>query len=123
MLFRSGTLLTPDNAIDTTTGTIKLKATFPNPQDKLWPGLFINAHLQIGTAHDAVTVPPDAIQHGPDGLYVYVVGPNSTVSRDPITAGYQTAQLAIVTKGLNGGEEVVVGGQSRLQAGTRIAVR
>jgi multidrug efflux system membrane fusion protein len=118
-----GTLLTPDNTIDTTTGTIKLKATFPNPQDKLWPGLFINAHLQVGTAHDAVTVPPDAIQHGPDGLYVYVVGPNSTVSRDPITAGYQTAQLAIVTKGLNGGEEVVVGGQSRLQAGTRIAVR
>jgi membrane fusion protein, multidrug efflux system len=118
-----GTLLTPDNTIDTTTGTIKLKATFPNPQDKLWPGLFINAHLQIGTANDAVTVPPDAIQHGPDGLYVYVVGPNSTVSREPITAGYQTAQLAIVTKGLNGGEEVVVGGQSRLQAGTRIAVR
>ena len=118
-----GTLLTPDNAIDTTTGTIKLKATFPNPQDKLWPGLFINAHLQIGTAHDAVTVPPDAIQHGPDGLYVYVVAPNSTVSRDPITAGYQTAQLAIVTKGLNGGEQVVVGGQSRLQAGTRIAIR
>jgi membrane fusion protein, multidrug efflux system len=118
-----GTLLTPDNTIDTTTGTIRLKATFPNPQDKLWPGLFINAHLQIGTAHDAVTVPPAAIQHGPDGLYVYVVGPNSTVSREPITAGYQTAQLAIVTKGLNGGEEVVVGGQSRLQAGTRIATR
>jgi multidrug efflux system membrane fusion protein len=118
-----GTLLTPDNAIDTTTGTIKLKATFPNPQDKLWPGLFINAHLQIGTAHDAVTVPPDAIQHGPDGLYVYVVGPNSTVSREPITVGYQTTQLAIVTKGLNGGEEVVVGGQSRLQVGTRIAAR
>ncbi len=118
-----GTLLTPDNTIDTTTGTIKLKATFPNPQDKLWPGLFINAHLQVGTAHDAVTVPPDAIQHGPDGLYVYVVGPNSIVSREPITAGYQTAQLAIITKGLNGGEQVVVGGQSRLQAGTRIAVR
>jgi multidrug efflux system membrane fusion protein len=118
-----GTLLTPDNMIDTTTGTIRLKATFPNPQDKLWPGLFINAHLQIGTAHDAVTVPPDAIQHGPDGLYVYVVGANSTVSRQPITAGYQTAQLAIVTKGLNGGEAVVVSGQSRLQAGTRIAVR
>ncbi len=118
-----GMLLTPDNTIDTTTGTIKLKATFPNPQDRLWPGLFINAHLQVGTAHDAVTVPPDAIQHGPDGLYVYVVGPNSTVSREPITAGYQTPQLAVVTKGLNGGEEVVVGGQSRLQAGTRIAIR
>jgi membrane fusion protein, multidrug efflux system len=118
-----GTLLTPDNTIDATTGTIRLKATFPNPQNKLWPGQFINAHLQTGTAHDAVTVPPSAIQHGPDGLYVYAVGPNSTVTRDPVTIGYQTTQLSIVTKGLSGGEDVVVGGQSRLQSGTRIAAR
>ncbi len=68
-------------------------------------------------------MPPSAIQHGPDGLYVYAVGPNSTVTRDPVTIGYQTTQLAIVTKGLSGGEDVVVGGQSRLQSGTRIAAR
>lgn len=121
--FDQGTLLTPDNAIDTTTGTIRLKATFPNKDNKLWPGQFINAHLQIRVAHDAVTVPPSAIQHGPDGLYVYVVGTNSTVQRQPVNVGYQTEQTAIVTKGLNGGEEVVVNGQSRLQAGTRIATR
>ena len=54
-----GALLTPDNTIDATTGTIELKATFPNPQNRLWPGQFINAHLQIGTAQDAVTVPPE----------------------------------------------------------------
>ena len=76
-----GTLLTPDNTIDTTTGTIRLKATFPNKQEKLWPGQFINAHLQIGTAHDAVTIPPAAIEHGPDGLYVYVVKPDATIAR------------------------------------------
>ena len=111
-----GTLLTPDNTIDATTGTIRLKATFPNSQDKLWPGQFINAHLQIGTEHDAVTVPPSAIQHGPDGLYVYAVGASSTVTRDPVAVGYQTAQLAIVTKGLSVGEEIVVSGQSRLQS-------
>ena len=75
-----GTLLTPDNTIDDTTGTIRLKATFPNKDGQLWPGQFINAHLQIGLAHDAVTVPPAAIEHGPDGLYVYVVRPDATVA-------------------------------------------
>ena len=84
-----GTLLTPDNTIDATTGTIRLKATFPNPENKLWPGQFINAHLQTGTAHDAVTVPPSAIQHGPDGLYVYVVESGLHGTRDPVTIGYQ----------------------------------
>lgn len=122
-LLDQGTLLTPDNTIDTTTGTIRLKANFPNPRDRLWPGQFINAHLEVGTARNAVTVPPDTIQHGPDGLYVYTVGSDATVSRTPVAVGYQTAQLAIVTKGLSAGEEVVIGGQSRLQAGTRIAAR
>jgi multidrug efflux system membrane fusion protein len=116
-----GTLLTPDNTIDTTTGTIRLKATFPNPHNKLWPGQFINAHLQIGATRNAVTVPPGAIEHGPDGLYVYVVGPDSIAKRQPVTIGYQTAQLAIVATGLSGGETVVVNGQSRLQQGTRVA--
>ncbi len=118
-----GTLLTPDNTIDPTTGTIRLKATFPNPQNKLWPGQFINVHLQTVIAHDAVTVPPSAIQHGPDGLYVYTVGPNATVTRDPVTVGYQTSLVAVVAKGLSGGETVVVSGQSRLQSGTRIAAQ
>jgi len=118
-----GTLLTPDNAIDPTTGTIRLKATFPNAQNRLWPGQFINARLQVDVAQDAVTVAPAAIQHGPDGLYVYTVGPNATVARTPVTVGYQTAQTAIVTHGLAAGAQVVVNGQSRLQAGTRIAAR
>ena len=117
-----GTLLTPDNTIDTTTGTIRLKATFPNTQNRLWPGQFINAHLQIGMARDAVTVPPAAIEHGPDGLYVYVVEPDATVASQPVAIGYQTDKLALVTSGLAGGETVVVDGQSRLQAGTKVAV-
>jgi multidrug efflux system membrane fusion protein len=117
-----GTLLTPDNTIDTATGTIRLKATFPNKDGKLWPGQFINAHLQIGLAHDAVTVPPAAIEHGPDWLYVYVVRSDSTVARQPIGTGYQNDRLAVVTSGLACGEAVVVDGQSRLQAGTRVAV-
>jgi membrane fusion protein, multidrug efflux system len=117
-----GTLLTPDNTIDTTTGTIRLKATFPNKDGKLWPGEFINAHLQIGTAHDAVTIPPAAIEHGPDGLYAYVVKPDATIAQAAISIGYQNDKLAVVSSGLAGGENVVVDGQSRLQAGTRVAV-
>ncbi len=116
-----GTLLTPDNTIDDTTGTIRLKATFPNPHNKLWPGQFINAHLQISVARNSVTVAPSAIQHGPDGLYVYVIGRDSIAKRRPVTVGYQTAERVIVTKGLSGGETVVVDGQSRLQQGTRVA--
>ena len=117
-----GTLLTPDNTIDATTGTIRLKATFPNKDSKLWPGQFINAHLQTGLAHDAVTVPPAAIEHGPDGLYVYVVRPDDTVASEPVSIGYQNDTLAVVNSGLAGGEDVVVDGQSRLQTGTRVAV-
>jgi multidrug efflux system membrane fusion protein len=117
-----GTLLTSDNTIDSTTGTIRMKATFDNTRNKLWPGQFINAHLQIRVAHDAVTIPPSAIEHGPDGLYVYVARPDNTVASQPITVAYQTTTLAIVTLGLNGGENVVIGGQSRLQAGTRVSI-
>ncbi len=116
-----GTLLTPDNTIDTTTGTIRLKATFPNAQNKLWPGQFINAHLQVDVTRGAVTIPPAAIEHGPDGLYVYIVKPDATVARTDIAIGYQNDKLALVTSGLSGGETVVVDGQSRLQAGTKIA--
>jgi multidrug efflux system membrane fusion protein len=117
-----GTLLTPDNTIDTSTGTIRLKATFPNAENRLWPGQFINAHLQVGMVPNAVTIPPAAIEHGPDGLYVYVVKPDATVARTAISIGYQTDKLALVTNGLAGGEAVVVNGQSRLQAGTKVAV-
>ncbi len=120
-LLGEGTLLTPDNAIDTTTGTIRLKAVFPNRDDRLWPGQFINAHQQLSIAHQAVTVAPAAIQHGPDGLYVYLVKPDATVVDQPVTVGYQTTQLAIVTAGLSGGETVVLSGQSRLQPGLRVA--
>ena len=71
--------------------------------------------------NNAVTVPVAAIQHGPDGLYVFVVGANSTVVSRPVSIGYQNQTVTVVTKGLDGGEQVVVAGQSRLQDGTRIA--
>ena len=118
-----GTLLTPNNTIDVNTGTISLKAIFPNADRKLWPGQFVNAHLQLRIDHDAVVVPVAAVQHGPDGLYVFVVKPDNTVSDQPVTVGYQNDRVYEITKGLNGGEEVVLDGQARLQNGTAVAVR
>jgi membrane fusion protein, multidrug efflux system len=119
----AGTLLAPNNSVDTSTGTIQLKAEFANAKNALWPGEFVEAHLQTGVASNAVTVPQAAIQHGPNGLYVYVVKPNHTAALRPVTVGYQTPQMAIVTKGLDGGEEVVVNGELRLQPGVRVTAR
>lgn len=122
-LLSTGTLLTPNNTIDSSTGTISLKATFPNPQRHLWPGQFVNARLQVSLDRNVPVVPITAIEHGPDGDFVYVTRPDSTVAVQPITVGYQDEKLAVIEKGLNGGEQVITGGQSRLQAGTHIAIR
>jgi membrane fusion protein, multidrug efflux system len=113
--------LTPDNAIDPTTGTIKLKATFPNPHNTLWPGQFINVRLQLGTDRDVLTVPSVAVQHGPTGLYAYVVTPESAVARQPIEIARDDGKLAVIAKGLTEGQQVVTEGQSRLQAGSKVA--
>ena len=118
-----GTLLTPDNTIDTSTGTIQLKATFENKDDRLWPGQFAAAKLQLALLKGALTVPPDAVQHGPDGLYVYTVKSDDTVARQDVKIGYQDETAAVVTDGLHDGDRVVVAGQSRLQVGTKVMVR
>ena len=118
-----GTLLTPSNSIDTTTGTIALKATFPNTDRHLWPGQFVAARIQLRVAHNAVTIPESAVQHGPDGLYVYVVKPDQTASRADVTVGYEGDGLAIVTSGLAGGENVITAGQVRVLPGQKVAPR
>lgn len=115
-----GTLLTPDNAIDATTGTIRLKATFPNEDNKLWPGQFVEARALLRTDRAVVTVPTPAVQHGPAGLYVYVVKPDSTVQRQPVQA-VDRGPVMVVTAGLDAGQKVVLDGQSRLENGVRVA--
>ena len=122
-LLGRGTLVTPNNTIDSTTGTISLKAVFANRHDLLWPGQYVNVSLQLRVQKNAVVVPLEAVQHGPDGLYVYVVRPDHTVHNQPIEVGYQDARVAMVTAGLQGGESIVLDGQSRLQDGTRIAAQ
>ena len=117
----AGTLLTMDNTIDTSTGTIRLKATFPNTDDRLWPGQFVNVHLQLGTAKNAVTVPSSAVQHGVNGLYVYAVRNGTVAKLVPVEIGQDDGQTTIVTKGLTESDTVVTSGQSRLTDGTRVA--
>jgi multidrug efflux system membrane fusion protein len=116
----TGTLVTPNNTINTTTGTISLKAAFANQDDHLWPGQFVNTRVQVNVLKNAVTVPELAVQHGPDGLFVYVVKPDQTVAQANIQVGYQDNGLAVVTKGLSGNQTVVVTGQSRLAQGTHV---
>jgi multidrug efflux system membrane fusion protein len=119
----TGTLLTINNQIDQSTGTISLKATFPNKDDRLWPGQFINARLQVATLPHALVIPSVAVQHGPNGLFAFVVKPDDTVALVPIEVSQDDGRLAVVTKGLDDGAKVVTDGQSRLQGGTKVSVR
>lgn len=118
-----GKLITIDNSIDTTTGTIRLKAAFGNAKRALWPGQFVNARLSLGVDANAVTVPVSAVQHGPNGLFVYKVGDNGVVSAEPITVSRQEGKIYVVTSGITDGATVVTDGQSRLQAGAHVVVR
>jgi membrane fusion protein, multidrug efflux system len=118
-----GHLLLIDNQIDQTTSTIRLKAEFPNENERLWPGEFIRIRILITTQKDAVTVPPVALQRGPEGLYVWVIKPDDTVEQRPVEARTVNDDVAIASKGLNVGERVVVNGQSRLDAGSHVTIK
>jgi multidrug efflux system membrane fusion protein len=115
-----GTLALVDNQIDQSTGTIRLKATFPNGDHALWPGQFINIRLLLRTLQQVVTVPSTAIQRGPNGMYVYVIKPDSTVAMQLVSVGQMSDQTSVVEKGLQAGDKIVVRGQYRLQPGTPV---
>jgi multidrug efflux system membrane fusion protein len=121
-LLARGTLLTPNNVIDTSTGTISLKAEFSNTDGHLWPGQFVNTRVQIDTLRKAVTIPSLSVQHGPDGLFVYLVKPDQTVAQTAIDVGYVDSGLSVVTKGLSDHGVVVLAGQSRLAPGMHVKV-
>jgi len=121
-LLDEGELLTPDSTIDASTGTIKLKATFPNVARRLWPGQFVNVRLLIETRTDAITVPSAAVQRGLNGPYVYLVQPDSTVARREVTVALDDGRLATVTAGVAEGDRVVTAGHSRLTAGTKVNI-
>jgi len=112
-----------DNAVDRTTGTIKLKAEFTNSGLRLWPGQFINVALTLSTEADAVVVPSDAIQIGPDGQQVFVVKDNKTIDVRRVTVGQSQYGESVVTKGLAPGETVVREGQFLLGPGSRVEIK
>lgn len=121
-LLDEGTLLTPDNAIDPATGTIRLKANFANAGRRLWPGQFVHARLLVEIVPGAVTIPSAAVQRGQSGLYVYAVQPDGTVARRDVTLGPDDGRVAVVLKGVAAEEAVVTAGHSRLTPGARVAV-
>jgi multidrug efflux system membrane fusion protein len=118
-----GELTFIDNSVDTSTGTIKLKGTFPNKDHKLWPGQFVNVGLRLTVRNNAVVVPNQAVQTGQDGTYVYVVGGDRAVSVVPVKTGPRIDQDMVIDEGLTGGETVVTEGQLRLQPGSRVQIR
>lgn len=117
-----GTVLLIDNEIDQATGTMRLKATFPNPQNKLWPGQFVNTRLLLRTERGVLTIPSAAVERGPAGFYAYVVKPDQTVDMRALEIGQDQDGVAVVRQGLEAGEKVVTGGQYRLQPGALVTV-
>ena len=119
----NGELTFVDNAVDTTTGTIRLKGTFQNKDHKLWPGQFVNVTLRLTTRPNAVTVPNQAVQTGQDGTFIYVVKEDRSVEVRPVTVGPRVDLDLVVDKGLEAGETVVTEGQLRLQPGSRVQTK
>ena len=117
-----GTLLTPDNAVDSSSGTISLKATFENQDAALTPGQYVAARIQVDTAH-GVAIPHEAVQHGQAGLFVFAVKPDATIERRDVKVAYDDGAVAVVGAGLADGDKVVVSGQTRVGAGTKVAAR
>jgi membrane fusion protein, multidrug efflux system len=117
-----GTLVLIDNEIDAATGTLRLKATFPNDDDALWPGEFVNAHMELEVRPNAVTVPAEVVQRGLNELYVYVVKADSTVERRIVKVGPVRDGVAVIEAGLLIGERVVLDGQFKLKPGAKVAV-
>ncbi len=117
-----GTLVTLDNQVDQATGTIRLKATFANADERLWPGAFVNIRLQVALLNDVTAIPLVAVQRGPDGPYAFVVKADSTVEQRPLVLGIVSGTQAVVQRGLQPGERVVTSGAMRLTGGAAVLV-
>lgn len=121
-VIETGVLSVIDNQIDPQTGTVRLKATFPNPNLSLWPGQFVNVRLTLDLLKDVVTAPSPAVQRGPNGAFVYVLGENNVARLRMVTTGRQDEKIAVITSGLEPGETVITSGFSRLFDGAETRV-
>lgn len=116
----TGELVLLNNAVDTSTGTIQLKARFPNPRHVLWPGQYVDMRLQLGTIAGAITVPSAAIQRGPNGTFVYVVNADNVAAMQKVETGQDLDGITVVRSGLQAGQRVVVDGQFKLKPGSKV---
>jgi multidrug efflux system membrane fusion protein len=117
-----GTLISTDNQIDVTTGTVKLKAEMPNPQYKLFPNQFVNVRMVVNTLHGVVVVPSAAIQRNTQGAFVWVVRDDSTVTQRPVATGPTEGQDTAIESGVKAGERVVTDGVDRIREGAKVDV-
>lgn len=118
----AGTLLTLDNQIDTSTGTVKMKAQFDNENEILFPNQFVNIQLLVDTVHGAVIAPTAAVRHGAPGDFVYAIKPDETVAATPVKLGPANGERIVITSGLNAGDLVVVDGADKLRDGAKVAL-
>ena len=119
----AGVMTFIDNAVDPTTGTIKVKGTFPNTDRKLWPGQYVNVDVTLSAEPNAIVVPSLAVQTGQQGTYVFVVKPDQTVDLRAVTVERTNGDQSVIKSGLKPGETVVTDGQLRLNAGSRVSVK
>src|SRR5256714_13432897 len=118
----SGTLKGIDNQVDPTTGTLKLKAEFPNANFQLWPGQFVNVRLKVDTLSQAVVVPTSAVQRGPAGTFSYVIGDNDIVTAKPVSVTQQNVHDAVIASGLSPSDRVVTTGFANLSDGANVII-
>ena len=118
----SGTLKGIDNQVDPTTGTLKLKAEFPNTHFQLWPGQFVNVRLKVETLSKALVVPTSAVQRGPLGTFSYVIGEDNIVSAKPVVVTQQNETQAVIASGLSPSDRVVTTGFANLSDGARVII-
>jgi multidrug efflux system membrane fusion protein len=117
-----GSLFFIDNSVDTATGTVMLKATFPNQPATLWAGEFVSTALLLFTERNALVVPATAVLTGQQGTYVYVIDSTRTARQRPVTVERTAGEVTVIASGVKDGEEVVVDGQSRLTPGARVTI-
>jgi multidrug efflux system membrane fusion protein len=118
-----GSVTFVDNSVDPTTGTIHLRATFDNSQNRLWPGLFVNAVLRLSEQPNAIVVPAQAINQGQNGTFVYVIRAGKTVEARPVQSSRTVSGLAVIDHGVEPGEVVVIDGQTRLTQNTKVQIK
>ena len=122
-MLAQGKLAVIDNEINQATATVKLKAIFDNPKNVLWPNQFVKARLKLATEKTALVVPAAAVQHGPSGDFVYVVNPDSTAAVKKIGVESLQGEIAVISSGLNVGDQAVTDGQVQLRPGSRVAAK